>query len=168
VVPSAPVLLVPEVSSERREYVPMGWMKPPAIPSNLVRVLEGAAPWHFGILTSRMHMVWLREIGGRLEGRYRYSIGIVYNAFPWPEASARQRRAIGALAQNVLEVRARFRGACLAELYAPTTMKPELRRAHRRLDAAVDRLYRAAGFDNDRQRVEHLFGCYEKLVRPAP
>lgn len=166
VIPDRPFLVVPEVSSERRDYVPIGWLEPPTIPSNLVRVLLDADLWHFGVLTSRMHMAWLRHIGGRLESRYRYSIGLVYNTFPWPEASAAQADNVRALAQAVLDARARYPGATLADLYDPDTMKADLRKAHRALDAAVDRLYRPQNFAGDRERVEHLFGLYEKLVLP--
>ena len=102
VVPDRPFLVIPEVSSERRDYVPIGWLKPPVVPSNLVRVVMDADLFHFGILTSRMHMAWLRYIGGRLKSDYRYSIGIVYNTFPWPEANDRQRTRIRKLADAVL------------------------------------------------------------------
>jgi hypothetical protein len=166
VIPDRPFLVIPEVSSERRDYVPIGWLKPPAIPSNLVRALLDADLWHFGVLTSRMHMAWLRHIGGRLESRYRYSIGIVYNTFPWPEAIEQQRERVRGLAQTVLEARRQFPGATLADLYDSDVMKPQLRQAHRALDAAVDKLYRAAPFTSDRDRVEHLFGLYEGLVAP--
>jgi hypothetical protein len=167
VIPDRPFLVVPKVSSERREYLPIGWLEPPVIPSDLVFVLLGAGFWHFGILTSAMHMAWLRAVGGRLKSDYRYSIGLVYNTFPWPEAEARQRQTIETLAQAVLEARAQFPGATLAALYDPDLMKPALRRAHRALDAAVDRLYRAAPFTSERERAEHLFGQYENLAAPA-
>jgi hypothetical protein len=157
VVPDRPFLVIPEVSSERRDYVPIGWLDPPTIPSNLVRVLLDADLWHFGLLTSRMHMAWLRHIGGRLKSDYRYSIGIVYNTFPWPNATERQQGSIRALAQQVLEARRQFAGASLADLYDADVMKPSLRRAHRSLDAAVDKLYRRTRFTSDRERVEHLF-----------
>ncbi len=166
VIPDRPFLVVPEVSSERREYVPIGWLEPPTIPSNLVRVLLDADLWHFGILTSRMHMAWLRYIGGRLESRYRYSIGIVYNPFPWPETTEADREKVSKLAQAVLDARALFPGATLADLYDSDVMKPELRKAHQPLDATVDKLYRAAAFTSDRERVEHLFTRYEKLTIP--
>jgi len=168
VIPDAPFLAIPEVSSERREYVPIGWLEPPIIPSNLVRVLVGATPWHFAILTSRMHMAWLRQIGGRLESRYRYSIGLVYNTFPWPDASAAQAAEVERLGQAVLEARALPKNvaASLADLYDPDFMPPELRRAHRELDATVDRLYRRAAFGSDRERVEHLFTLYRHLTDP--
>jgi hypothetical protein len=166
VVPASRFLAVPKVSSERRDYVPIGWMSPPTIPSDLVFVLQGADTWHFGILTSAMHMAWLRQIGGRLESRYRYSAGIVYNPFPWPEATDRQRAKIRSLAQVVLDARAQFPGSTLADLYDADVMPPRLRKAHRALDGAVDKLYRSAAFTGDRDRAEHLFGLYEKLVTP--
>ncbi len=166
VVPAAPFLAVPKVSSERRAYVPIGWMSPPTIPSDLVFVLQNADLWHFGLLTSAMHMAWLRHIGGRLESRYRYSIGIVYNPFPWPNPTDRQRAEIRALAQAVLDARAEFPRATLADLYDIDAMPPNLRRAHRALDEAVDKLYRPGAFSGDRDRAEHLFGLYERLVTP--
>jgi hypothetical protein len=166
VMPDRPFLVIPEVSSELRDYVPIGWLDPPVIPSNLVRVLLDADLFHFGILTSRMHMSWLRYIGGRLESRYRYSIGIVYNPFPWPDADDKQRARIIDLAHEVLAARSQFPGATMADLYDSDIIKPELLRAHRALDAAVDKLYRAEPFTGDRQRVEHLFMRYEKLVTP--
>ena len=155
VIPNQPFLAIPKVSSERRDYVPIGWLKPPVVPSDLVFVLQDADLWHFGLLTSRMHMAWLRQIGGRLESRYRYSIGIVYNTFPWPEATDRQRDRIRALAQAVVDARARFPGSSLADLYDIDAMPPELRKAHHALDAAVDKLYRSAAFAGDRARAEH-------------
>jgi hypothetical protein len=166
VVPDRPFLVIPEVSSELREYVPIGWLQPPVIPSNLVRVLLDADLWHFGILTSGMQMAWLRQIGGRLESRYRYSIGIVYNAFPWPEANELQQSRIRNLAQAVLNARAEFPESSLADLYDIDSMPPQLRKAHRALDDAIDKLYRPSPFLGDRDRVEHLFGLYEKLVTP--
>lgn len=166
VIPDEPYLVFPEVSSERRDYVPIGYLAPPVIPSNLVRVLLGAGLWHFGILTSSMHMAWLREFGGRLKSDFRYSIGLVYNTFPWPDAKEAPRERIGSLAQAVLDARALYPQASLADLYDPDLMKKELRQAHHALDLAVDKLYRPSGFASDRERVEHLFALYEKLSAP--
>lgn len=166
VVPNKQFLVIPEVSSERRDYVPIGWLQPPVIPSNLVRVLLDADLWHFGILTSAMHMAWLRQIGGRLESRYRYSVGIVYNTFPWPEANELQQSRIRSLAQAVLNARAEFPDSSLADLYDVDSMPPQLHKAHRALDEAADKLYRPSPFMGDRDRVEHLFSRYEKLVTP--
>ena len=166
VIPTSAFLVIPEVSSERREYVPIGWLEPPTIPSNLVRLLAGASLWDFAILTSRSHMAWLAQIGGRLKSDFRYSIGLVYNNFPWPEATPGQRGKIENLAQAVLDARATHSTSSLADLYDPETMPVDLRRAHHALDLAVDRLYRTAPFASDRDRVEHLFGRYEALVNP--
>lgn len=167
VIPDRPFLAVPEVSSERREYVPIGWLEPPIIPSNKLRLIEQADLFDFAILTSKMHMAWTSAVGGRLESRYQYSIGINYNPFPWPAApDAKSREKIRALAQAVLDARAAHSGATLADLYDPDTMPPDLRKAHRALDEAVDKLYRAQPFASDRERVEHLFVLYEKLTAP--
>ena len=166
VVPDRPFLVIPKVSSERREYVPIGWLEPPVVPSDLVFVLNHADLFHFGILTSRMHMSWLRYIGGRLKSDYRYSIGIVYNPFPWPEVDDRQRARVRDLAQKVLDARSKFPTATMADLYDSDVMPAELHHAHRTLDAAVDKLYRPEAFPGDRQRVEHLFARYERLVSP--
>jgi len=166
VIPTAPFLVIPEVSSERRAYVPIGWLRPPTIPSNLVRILLDADLWHFGVLTSTMHMEWLRQIGGRLKSDYRYSVGIVYNTFPWPDVTDHHRARIHTFAQSVLDARAQFPQSTLADLYDIDTMPPQLRKAHRALDAAVDKLYRSTAFAGDRDRAEHLFGLYETLIAP--
>ncbi|WP_370175525.1 type IIL restriction-modification enzyme MmeI [Sphingobium abikonense] len=159
-----------KVSSERREYVPVGWMTPPAIPSNKLLVIAEAKLWHFGLVESRMHMSWLSHVGGRLESRFQYSPGLVYNTFPWPDANDAQRAEVERLAQGVLDARAAWPTSSLADLYDPDTMPANLRKAHAALDLAVDRLYRprakGAPFASDRERVEHLFGLYEALVNP--
>jgi hypothetical protein len=166
VIPDRPFLVIPESSSERRDYVPIGWLTPPTVPSSLVRVLLDADLWHFGVLTSSIHMAWLRQIGGRLKSDYRYSVGIVYNPFPWPQVTDQQRTKIRTLAQAILDARSEFPEATLADLYDADAMPPKLRKAHGTLDDAVDRLYRSGAFTGDRDRVEHLFGLYETLVTP--
>jgi hypothetical protein len=166
VLPTEPFMVIPESSSERRDYVPIGWLSPPTVPSSLVRVLLHANLWHFGILTSHMHMAWLRQIGGRLKSDYRYSVGIVYNTFPWPDATEEQRAKIRVLGQAILDARAQSPNSTLADLYDVDVMPHKLRKAHQELDKAVDKLYRPNAFIGDRDRVEHLFGLYEKLVTP--
>lgn len=111
-------------------------------------------------------MAWTAHIGGRLKSDFQYGIGLNYNTFPWPDASSAQRARIEALAQAVLDARAAHPTSSLADLYDPDTMPANLRRAHAALDTAVDKLYRAAPFASDRDRVEHLFGRYEALVNP--
>ncbi len=166
VIPTSPFLAIPENSSETRDYLPIGWLEPPIVPSNKLRFIKDADLWHFGVLTSRMHMAWLRYVGGRIKSDFQYSIGIVYNAFPWPVATDARKNRVRELARAVLDARAQFPDSTLADLYDASAMKPELRRAHRAVDTAVDRLYRTAQFNSDRERVEHLFGLYEKLIAP--
>lgn len=162
VLPDTPFLVLPKVSSERREYAPIGWLKPPTVPSDLVFVLPGATPGLFAILTSAMHMAWMRSIGGRLESRYRYSIGLVYNTFQMPPEQ--NLATLAPHAQAILNARANHPGATLADLYDPDLMPADLRRAHHANDRAVDRLYRRATFASESDRVAHLLGMYEQQV----
>ena len=165
VLPTVPFLVIPEVSSERREYAPIGWLEPPVIPSNKLRLLVNATLTDFALLTSAMHMAWMRQIGGRLESRYQYSVGVTYNTFPLPPKGANLSR-LEPLARAILDARAAHPGATLADLYDPNLMPPKLRRAHQALDRAVDRLYRRSGFGSERERIEHLFVHYEKMRAP--
>lgn len=167
VLPDGPFLVLPGVTSERREYAPIGYLEPPVIPSNLVNVALNASRADFAVLMSAMHMAWLRQIGGRLKSDYRYSIGLVYNTFPWPEIDAKAETALTESAKAILDARAAHRGATLADLYDPDAMPPDLRRAHRDNDRLVDRLYRKKAFSSERERVEHLFALYEKLRAPV-
>jgi hypothetical protein len=167
--PKRKYLVIPEVSSERRQYIPMGFLKPKILCSNLVKILPDAALYHFGILTSAMHMAWVRQVGGRLESRYRYSAKLVYNNYPWPKSiNEKQKKVVEDAAQNVLNIREEFltTGSTLAILYNPSSMPPKLVKAHAALDRAVDRCYRSQTFTNERQRVEFLFALYEKLTAP--
>ena len=168
VLPDAPFLALPKVSSERREYVPIGWLEPPTIPSDLLFVLLEASLSQFAILTSAAHMTWLRHIGGRHESRYRYSIGLVYDTFPLPDGflDGAHSEKLEPLSQAVLNERANHEDATLADLYDPDLMPPGLRKAHQRLDRAVDRLYKRNGFASERDRFEHLFTRYEQTVAP--
>ena len=167
VIPEAPFLAIPKTSSERRDYLPIEWLEPPTIPSDALFVLENASLPTFALLTSAMHMAWMRTVAGRLESRYRYSIGVVYNTFPVPNLTKRQRDRLTALAQVVLDARAAHGDATLADLYDPDVMPADLRRAHAALDRYVDRLYRPrVGFDSERERVEHLLARYEQLIAP--
>ena len=167
VIPVTPFLVVPEVSSERRNYIPIAWLEPPVIPSNKIRILPNASLWQFGLLTSAMHMAWVRSIGGRLESRFQYGIGIIYNTFPLPPVQPERLEGLGHHADAVLSARANHPDATLADLYDPDLMPADLRKAHQALDRAVDRLYRRGGFASERERVEHLLGLYEKMVAPV-
>lgn len=173
ITPSSTYILVPSVSSERREYVPMGFMSPDVICSNLVLLIPNATLYHFGILTSWPHMAWMRAVCGRLKSDYRYSKDIVYNNYPWPELStegtdAALRAAIERTAQAILDARARYPDSSLADLYDPLTMPAELRRAHRDNDRAVCRAYGfpAPGPDfTETDCVARLFERYCKLTQ---
>jgi len=165
--PNADYLLVPLVSSEKRRYIPIGFMIKEMIASNLCCVVPDATLFHFGVISSAMHMSWVRQVCGRLESRYRYSKDIVYNNYPWPEtATDKQHAAVEKAAQAVLDARNEFPNATLAQLYDPLTMPPALAKAHAALDRAVDKCYRAEAFTSERQRVEYLFSLYEKLTAP--
>jgi hypothetical protein len=175
--PSSSYLVLPEVSSERRQFIPLGFEQPATLCSNLVKIAPGATPFHFGVLSSTMHNAWVRFTCGRLESRYRYSKDIVYNNFPWPGCTSEalteaQRSAIEAAAQIVLDTRAQFPGATLADLYDPLTMPPALLKAHHKLDAAVDKAYQSSGgnktYPSDAERVAFLFGLYQRITSLLP
>ena len=142
--PSGTYVVIPEVSSERRKYVPMGFMTPNILCSNLVKIVPNATLYHFGVLTSNVHMAWMRAVCGRLKSDYRYSKDIVYNNFPWPTPTDEQKAKIEQTAQAILDARERYPDASLADLYDPATMPPELVKAHQQNDKAVMRAY---GFD---------------------
>jgi len=165
--PKTDYLLVPLVSSEKRLYIPIGFTSKRVIASNLCCVVPDATFYHFGVLSSVMHMAWVKQVCGRLESRFRYSKDIVYNNYPWPEApSPKQRDAVEGAGQAVLDTRKEFRNATLADLYDPLAMPPDLVKAHFKLDRAVDLCYRPQPFQNDRQRIEYLFALYEKFTTP--
>ena len=166
--PKGTYVVIPEVSSERRKYVPMGFMTPDIFCSNLVKIVPDATLYHFGVLTSNVHMAWMRAVCGRLKSDYRYSKDIVYNNFPWPTPTDAQKTAIEQTAQAILDARALYPDASLADLYDETTMPVELRKAHQQNDKAVMRAY---GFDiratTETSCVAELMRMYQKLTEHA-
>lgn len=193
--PTSKYLLIPRHSSENRKYVPFGYFTPDVIIGDSCTAVPDATPFHFGVLSSAMHMAWMKQVCGRLESRYRYSNKLVYNNFPWPNASAEQRERVEEKARAVLAARAKYlapvaadvsrlkssagynqsgltsaatkeRTATLADLYDPLTMPADLLKAHTELDRAVEKCYRLEPFHSDRERVEFLFALYEKLTAP--
>lgn len=169
--PKTNYLAFPTVSSERRRYIPIAFLTPNIVASNQLYIVPNATSYHFGILTSTMHMAWMRAVCGRLESRYRYSAGIVYNNFPWPSPpvpAGKAEAAIEAAAQAVLDARAAHPGSTLADLYNPNGMPDDLRRAHKALDRAVDAAYVADGgkktWADDAARVGFLFQRYATLT----
>jgi hypothetical protein len=165
--PKSVYLAIPEVSSERRAYIPMAMVEPDVICSNTTQFIPSATLFHFGVLTSAMHMAWVKRIAGRMKSDPRYSNSLVYNNFPWPpNIMEAQHAKVEQCAQAVLDARAQFPGSTLADLYDPLLMPGTLLHAHQALDRAVDRCYRVASFTNDQSRIEHLFALYEAIARP--
>lgn len=156
-------LAIPNTSSEKRYYVPMGWLDDSVIPGNEIRVLPDATLYEFGILTSRVHMGWMRRVCGRLKSDYRYSKNIVYNTFAWPEPSPKQRAKIEACAQKILDARSLYPDNSFASLYDDLLMPIELRKAHRENDAAVCRAYGWPEDIEEEEIVSRLFDLYDKL-----
>lgn len=163
--PSTSYLAIPEVSSENREYIPIAILSPDIIASNQLKIIPGADLIYFGILTSTMHMAWMRAVGGRLKSDYRYAPSI-YNSFPWPSMNTEQKAKLEELAQAILDARSKFSNASLDTLYDTDNMPPELRKAHTNLDNFVDKLYKKSGFKFERERVEHLFDLFRKEETP--
>jgi hypothetical protein len=165
--PSSRYLLIPKVSSERRRYVPIGFLAADIIATGSALIVPDASEYDFGVLSSSMHNAWMRYVGGRIKSDYQYSAEIVYNNFPWPTAlTVRQRAAVEAAATAVLAAREMFPRSTLADLYDPVSMPSELSKAHAELDRAVEECYRAARFCSDRERVEHLFTMHAALSSP--
>lgn len=158
-------ILVPAVSSERREYIPIGYVGADTVISNSAFAVYDAELWLFGVLTSKMHNIWVRAVGGALETRIRYSATLCYNTFPFPKISAEQKEELTALAREVLGVRAEHIEMTLGEMYNPETMPVDLRLAHQALDAAIERCYRPEPFLSDEERLEYLFKLYERMTK---
>jgi len=174
--PDSDYLLIPRVSSERRAYIPIGFMYQAMIANDQVLIIPNATLYYFGILTSKIHNDWMRYVCGRLKNDYRYSNEIVYNNFPFPchpeldsgsqiaDQARNDKTKIETLAQTILDARTQFPDSSLADLYNPLTMPPKLLKAHEALDKAVDKLYRKEGFKSDTERVAHLFELNRTLT----
>lgn len=157
-------IIVPSTSSERRDYIPIGFLGRGTIVSNLAFAVYDAEPWTFSLLTSRIHMTWVRAVGGRMNDDYRYSNTLVYNSFPVPRIADAQRERLTHVAFRVLDVREYHSEKTLAKLYDPDLMPDDLRLAHQELDELVDAIYRKRRFDSDEDRLSYLFGMYEQMI----
>ena len=167
--PNTNYIIIPSVSSEKRRYVPMGFMSPDILSSNLVLIIPDATLYHFGILESIVHMAWMRAVCGRLKSDYRYSKDVVYNNFSWPTPTEKQKAKIEQTAQAILDARALYSDSSLADLYDELTMPAELRKAHQQNDKAVLQAY---GFDvklldegNEPLIVAELFKLYQEMTK---
>ena len=160
-------LAMPQVSSERRRFIPIAFLNDRFLCGDKLRLVPDATPFHFGVLCSTMHMAWVRQVSGRLKSDYQYSAKLVYNNYPWPQdVSDAKRAAVEKAARAVLDAREAFPEASLADLYDPLSMPAKLTKAHAKLDRAVDRCYRSQPFPHERNRVEYLFKLYQKLSVP--
>lgn len=166
--PKGTYIVIPEVTSEKRQYVPMGFLTPNILCSNLVKIMPNATIYHFGILTSSVHMAWLRTVAGRLGNGCRYSKDIVYNNFPWPTPTPEQKERIEKTAQAILDARNKYPDSNLADLYDPIgmTQAPELLSAHKANDKAVLAAYGLPADISESNIVNHLFQLYSALTRP--
>lgn len=157
-------IIVPSVSSERREYIPTGFLYTDTVVSNSAQVIYDPEPWLLGVITSRIHMVWLRTIGGKLKNDYRYSKDLVYNNYPFPQISDQRKQELTQTTFRILEEREKHSDKTLAELYDPDKMPEDLREAHHLNDLAVERCYRSKPFESDEERLEYLFKLYEQMI----
>ncbi|MET4083136.1 hypothetical protein ABIB40_003105 [Pedobacter sp. UYP30] len=158
-------LLVPQTGSERREYVPIGYFNDTYLPSNGCRVIYQSQPWLFGVLSSKMHIVWVKAVAGRLKTDMQYSNTLCYNTFPFPDISTKQKDTISQYVFDVLDERAKFPEKTMAWLYNPDTMPAALNKAHKALDFAIEQIYRLAPFNNDAERLAYLFKLYEEMCK---
>lgn len=158
-------IIVPSVSSERRDYIPIGYVSKDVIISNLANAIYNADKWLFALLTSKMHNLWVRTVGGRLKTDYRYSATLCYNTFPFPKLTAAQKETLNRMTQNILNIRDENFDMTLGEMYNPESMPEELREAHHQLDLAVERIYRSEPFTSDEERLEHLFKLYTQITK---
>lgn len=160
-------IIMPVVSSERREYIPCGFLDKDYILTNSAQAIYDAPTWVFGVVTSRMHMVWVRAVAGKLETRLRYSAELCYNTFPFPDITDKQKQIIEMHVNNILAEREKHSDKTMAELYDPDKMPQGLREAHHSLDLAIEKCYRQAPFESDEKRLEHLFKRYEIMTDPT-
>jgi hypothetical protein len=165
--PDSDYILVPSHSSEKRKYIPIGLMTKNDILNNSCFSIPNSTLFEFGVITSIMHMSWVKYTCGRLESRFRYSNSIVYNNYPWPkELVEKHRKKVEEKAQKILDIRSTFKESSLAELYDSLTMPPKLVKAHQELDKAVDLCYRPQAFTNENARIEYLFDLYNQYAEP--
>lgn len=158
-------VIVPRVSSERRLYIPIGFLDKDIVISDSAFAIYDAEKWLFALLTSKMHNLWVRAVGGSLETRIRYSATLCYNTFPFPKLTTIEKEWLEELAQNILNIRDENFDMTLGEMYNPESMPDELREAHHQLDLAVERIYRPEPFTSDEERLEHLFKLYTKMTK---
>lgn len=158
-------VIIPSVSSERRDYIPMGYLSKENLSTNLCMIISDAQPWLFGVIHSKMHMVWVDAVGGKLKTDYRYSAKLCYNTFPFPDITLKQKENLNLYVFAILDERAKHPEKTMAQLYDPDKMPAGLRKAHQELDLAVEQCYRLQPFTSDTERLEYLFKMYEEMTQ---
>lgn len=158
-------LIIPAVSSEKREYIPCGYLGNDIIISNSAMVIYDAEPYLFAVINSKMHMVWVRAVGGKLEERLRYSAKLCYNTFPFPDITLKQKENLALYVYAILDERAKYPQKTMTWLYNPDTMPKGLQQAHKDLDKAIEQCYRLQPFISDTERLEYLFKLYEEMTK---
>jgi hypothetical protein len=158
-------ILVPQTGSERREYLPVGYFDSSFVPSNATRVIYNAQPWLFGILSSKMHIVWVKAVAGRLKTDMQYSNTLCYNTFPFPDITLKQKETLNLYVFAILDERAKHPEKTMAHLYDPDKMPKGLKQAHEELDRAIEQCYRLQPFTSDTERLEYLFKMYEEMTK---
>jgi hypothetical protein len=158
-------IIIPSTSSERRKYIPMGFLNGDTIISNAASVIFNAEAWIFAILTSHIHMIWVATVGGRLKTDYRYSSQLCYNTFPFPNIDIKKKETLNQYVFAILDERAKYPEKTMAQLYDPDKMPIGLKQAHKELDEAVERCYRLQPFTSDTERLEYLFKLYEEMLQ---
>ena len=158
-------ILIPRHSSENRDYIPIGYFNSSYKASDSNLIIATNEPWLFGVVTSRMHMVWVRNVGGKLKTDYRYSAKLCYNTFPFPDITTKQKENLNLYVFAILDERAKHPSKTMAQLYHPDTMPKGLLKAHQELDTAIEQCYRLQPFKNDTERLEYLFKQYEEMVK---
>jgi hypothetical protein len=157
-------IIIPSTTSERRDYIPMGFIESKTIISNLAYFVPCENPYLFGMLSSKMQLIWVKTVGGRLKSDYRYSSGLCYNTFPFPKISTQRKNEITQSVLRILEEREKHSDKTLADLYDPDKMPEGLRAAHRDNDIIIEKCYRSTPFNSDEERLEYLFKLYEKMI----
>ncbi|WP_419764642.1 MAG: class I SAM-dependent DNA methyltransferase [Arcobacter sp.] len=163
--PEKNFILIPAHSSELRHYIPIGYFNSSYKANNSNLIIATEEPWIFAVVTSRIHMVWVKNIGGKIKTDYRYSAKLCYNTFPFPEISIKQKENLNLYAFTILECRAKYSSKTMASLYNPDTMPKDLKQAHKELDEAIEKCYRLQPFKNDTERLEYLFKMYEEMIK---
>jgi hypothetical protein len=158
-------IIIPATSSERREYIPMGFLTSETVISNSAMAIYDAQPWLFGVIHSKMHMVWVDAVGGKLKTDYRYSAKLCYNTFPFPDITLKQKENLNLYVVAILDERAKHPEKTMAQLYDPDKMPKGLKQAHEELDRAVEQCYRLQPFSSDTERLEYLFKLYEEMTK---